>query len=661
MRREVRRSGVFTRRALAVLCGQAAVLGLLGVRLYQVQITEGARYATLARQNRVSLRMIAPVRGTILDRFGTVVADNKQNWRALLVAEQAPDVGRTLDRFSRIVPLDARARARIRRDLRRNRRFIPVLVQDFLTWEQMAEIEENAPDLPGILVDVGESRTYPFGPTLAHLVGYVAPPTPADVTADPALALPGMRVGRTGVEKFRERDLRGTAGAVQMEVNAYGRVIRELARQEGTPGAEVTLTIDTALQQVAMDRLGGESASAVLLDCRNGEVLAMASAPSFDPSLFDTGVSAAQWHAWVSNERAPLTDKAAVGVYSPGSTFKMAVGLAALSAGAVGPATTFFCPGYFELGNRKFYCWKRGGHGTIDMHGALEQSCDVFFYHTALAAGIDRIAAMAHRLGLGTRLDLDLPLQAEGLIPTRAWRRAQGHPWELGETAISGIGQGFVQVTPLQLATYAARLATGRAVQPHVTRAIGGTVLPGGEAADWPLLDLPEPLLDLVRRGMFSVVNEPRGTGWTVRLPPALGVHMAGKTGSAQVADVSQAERARGGYNSSTMPWKLRPNALFVAFAPFEAPRYAAAVVVAHGDEGASAAAPIAHDLMVAALTRDPAGRTVAPGVAVQGEGTGTQPGAAGGGAPARIPAGTAPGMIPNIAPGAVAAAGSTT
>ncbi|MGH7044440.1 MAG: penicillin-binding protein 2, partial [Acetobacteraceae bacterium] len=432
MRREARRTGVFTRRALFALGGQATALGLLGVRLYQVQVTEGARYATLARQNRVSLRMTAPVRGRILDRFGTVLAGNKQNWRALLVAEQAADVGRTLDRFSAIVPLETRERVRILRDVHRNRRFIPVLVRDFLSWEQMAEIEVNAPDLPGIVVDVGETRVYPFGPNFAHVVGYVAPPTPADVEADPSLALPGMRVGRAGVEKFREDSLRGTAGAVQMEVNAFGRVIRELARQGGMQGDQVGLTLDATLQQIAMNRLGGESASAVLLDCRNGEVLAMASTPSFDPGLFDTGVSQAEWRTWVGNERAPLIDKAAVGVYSPGSTFKMAVGLAALAAGAVGANQTFFCPGYFELGNRRFYCWKRGGHGTIAMQHAIEQSCDVFFYHTALAAGIDRIAAMAHRLGLGTRLDLDLPSQAEGLIPTRAWRRAQGHPWELG-------------------------------------------------------------------------------------------------------------------------------------------------------------------------------------------------------------------------------------
>jgi penicillin-binding protein 2 len=618
VRREARRTGVFTRRALLALGGQGVLLGLLGARLYQVQVTEGRRYATLARQNSVSLRMIAPVRGRILDRSGTVLAGNKQNWRALLIAERAGDITRTLDRFSRIVPLDPRERARIRRDVSRNRRFIPVLVRDFLSWAQMAEIEVSAPDLPGIVVDVGETRVYPFGPTLAHVVGYVAPPTPADVARDPALALPGMRIGRTGVEEFRERDLQGTAGAVQMEVNAYGRVIRELARQDGTLGADVGLTIDAGLQQVAMDRLGGESASAVLLDCRNGEVLVMASTPSFDPGLFDTGVSEAQWRAWVDNERTPLINKATVGLYAPGSTFKLAVALAALQAAAITPTTKFFCPGHFQLGDRTYYCWKRGGHGLIDLHGAIEQSCDVFFYHTALHTGIDAIAAMAHRLGLGVHLDLDLPLQAAGLIPTRAWRRAQGHPWVLGDTVISGIGQGFVQVTPLQLATYAARLATGRAIQPHVTRRVGSTLMPGGHAKDWPLLDVEEPLLDEVRRGMFAVVNGPRGTARTQRLPPALGVHMAGKTGSAQVANVSRAARAHGGFHSSKLPWKLRPNALFVAFAPFEAPQFAAAVVVAHGNEGAEAAAPVVHDLMVAALTRAPAGGLAGTGNAAE-------------------------------------------
>ena len=630
MRREARRTGVFTRRALFVLGGQAGLLGLLGARLYQVQITEGARYASLARHNSVSVRMLPPPRGRILDRFGAVLAGNKQNWRALLIAEQTRDIDATLDRFSALVPLDPRERARIRRDVSRQRRFIPVLVRDFLTWDQMAQIEVNAPSLPGIVVDVGETRIYPLGPTLAHVVGYVAPPTPGDVEADPTLALPGMRIGRTGVERYRENALRGTAGAVQLEVNAYGRVIRELARQEGVPGDDVELSIDAGLQQLAMERLSTErSASAVVLDCRNGEVMAMASTPSFDPSLFDTGVSAAQWRAWTTDPGAPLIDKATVGLYAPGSTFKMAVALAALHAGAITPQQTFFCPGYFELGKTRFYCWKRGGHGTIDLHGAIQQSCDVFFYNTALRAGIDRIASTGHGLGLGTSLDIDLPAQADGLIPTRAWRRAHGHPWTLGFTVIAGIGQGFVQVTPLQLATYAARLASGRAVQPRLARRIGGQALsPGGgggtAADDWPLLDVAEPLLDAVRRGMFAVVNTPQGTARASALPAALGVHMAGKTGSAQVMDVSRAQRKLG-FHTAGLPWRFRPNALFVAYAPFDAPRYAVSVVVEHGNEGAEAAAPIARDLMAAALTRDPANRTLPPGaVAAAGPGAAT-------------------------------------
>ncbi|MDE2006888.1 MAG: penicillin-binding protein 2, partial [Rhodospirillales bacterium] len=282
MRREIRTGRVFTRRALAVLAGQTALFGLLAARLYQVQVREGARYASLARQNSVSLRMIAPIRGRIRDRKGVALADNRQNWRALLIAEQSRDVPATLARFARIVPLDGRARARIGRDLRRNRRFIPVLVADFLSWEQMARIEADAPNLPGIVVDVGQTRVYPFGPDFAHVVGYVGPPTPADVAADPALALPGMRVGRTGVERYREQNLRGEAGSAQLEVNAYGRVIRELAHDGGVPGEDVTLALDASLQRLAMTRLAGQSASAVVLDCRNGEVLAMASSPSFD-------------------------------------------------------------------------------------------------------------------------------------------------------------------------------------------------------------------------------------------------------------------------------------------------------------------------------------------------------------------------------------------
>ncbi len=612
MRLDTRRTSVFTRRALLAMGAQVTALGVLGTRLYQVQVAEGARYATLARDNSVSVRMVAPPRGRILDRFGIVLANNKENWRALLVAEQTTDVGRTLDNFSQLVPLDDRERARIEREVKRHRRFIPILVRDFLSWDDMARIEVNAPDLPGILIDVGATRVYPFEDRLAHLIGYVAPPSEKDLDGDPMLSMPGIRVGRAGIEKSRDTELRGRAGVMQLEVNAYGRVIRELERQEGIPGDDVGLALDARLQQAVLDRLGGESASAVVLDCRNGEVLAMVSNPSFDPSLFNTGVPQSQWQAWANDPRAPLINKATDGVYAPGSTFKMAVALAALQSHAITPSDHFSCPGYFDLGNARFHCWRKGGHGSLNLHGGIKNSCDVFFYQVALKAGIDPIAAMAHRLGMGTTLQVDLPTQRVGLIPTREWRRARGHGWNLGDTVVAGIGQGYIQVTPLQLATYVARVATGRAIQPHLTRTIAGEMVSGSSADDWPLLDLPEQFLTAVRQGMWAVVNEPGGTAPEARLPNPH-VQLAGKTGSAQVRRVSREQREHG-FDSSKLPWKYRPNALFVAYAPYDAPRYAVSVVIEHGNAGATAAAPIARDIMMDALKRDPVDRTTAPG-----------------------------------------------
>jgi penicillin-binding protein 2 len=606
VRREGKRTGVFTRRALLAGGVQLTAFGVLAAKLYQVQVVEGAKYATLADSNRVSARLIAPPRGRLLDRTGTPVANNNQNWRALLIAEQTEDVGGTLDAFSQIVPLADHERARIERELRRHRRFIPVTVREFLTWEDMARIEVNAPDLPGILVDLGTTRLYPNGATLAHVIGYVAPPTEADMGEDPMLALPGIRIGRAGVEKWYDLKLRGRAGAVQLEVNAVGRVIRELERQEGTQGQDITLTIDADLQQQVLGHLGDESASAVVLDARNGEVLAMATNPSFDPGVFNSGVSQAQWIEWTANRRAPLINKAAAGLYAPGSTFKMVVALSGLEAKTITPWDKINCPGYLDLGDTRFHCWSKGGHGMLDLHGGLKNSCDVFFYETARRTGMDRIAAMANRFGLGVKLDIELPGARKGFVPTREWRIAQGKPWNIGDTIVHGIGQGYLQLTPMSLATMVARIATGRAIQPHLTRSIGGVLQPGARPEDWPSMGLPERELHAVRDGMWAVVNDEHGTAPLARLPLP-GVQMAGKTGSTQVRRVSREAREHG-YKSDNLPWEFRPHALFVAFAPYDAPKYALAVVVEHGNAGAAMAAPIARDIMVDVLTRDPAG-----------------------------------------------------
>jgi penicillin-binding protein 2 len=602
--------GVFTRRALLLGVGQLGVFGALGAKLYRTQIIEGERYATLSDSNRISERLIAPPRGRILDRSGALLGGHQTNWRALFTAGQA-DAGAMLDAFAQLVPLTDAERAHIERELRSRHRFVPVTLREFLTREEMARIEVNAPDLPGVIVDVGTTRTYPQGPALAHVVGYVAPPNDEDVAENPTLGLPGLRIGRAGMEKAHDARLRGQPGAVQMEVNAAGRIIRELDRQEGVPGQDLGLTIDASLQASVLQRLGDESASAVVLDARNGEVLAMTTNPSFDPGLFNSGVSQAQWVEWTRNRRTPLINKASAGLYPPGSTFKMVVAMARLEANVIGPKDRIACPGFLDLGDTRFHCWSKHGHGPLDMRGGLKNSCDVFFYEVARRAGIDRVAAMANRFGIGVDLEIELPGARKGLMPTRAWRRTRGKAWNIGDTISCGIGQGYIQTTPLALATYVARIASGRAVQPHLTRSIDGAMQKGAMPEDWPALDLPERGLHLLREGMWAVVNEAGGTAPVARINLP-GMQLAGKTGSSQVRHVSRNQREHG-FNSAKLAWEFRPHALFVCYAPYDAPRYAVAVVVEHGNAGAAAAAPLGRDIMIDVLTRDPAAQPNAP------------------------------------------------
>lgn len=600
-REEEQRRSVFTRRALILGGIQLGAFGFLGYRLHKLQVEEGQRFATLAEENRLSARLLSPPRGRILDRNGHVVAGNRLNWRALLVAEQTQDVGASLETFSRIVPLTDIERARVERELRRRRRFVPTIVREFLQWEEMARIEVNAPDLPGILIDVGTTRLYPEGEHLAHMVGYVAPPAERDMDGDPLLALPGVRVGRSGVERHHDTLLRGRAGAVQLEVNAVGRVIRELDRREGVAGQDIEISVDTELQKTLRAKIE-EGTSAVVLNARNGEILAMASQPSFDPNIFNSGVSAAQWRQWTAHRSTPLINKATNGLYAPGSTFKMVVALAALEARVTTPFERVSCPGHLDFGDTRFHCHNRNGHGGMDMRSAIKLSCDVYFYEMARRVGINRIAAMGRKFGMGVDLEVELPGTRRGLMPTREWREAQGRPWNIGDTIVHGIGQGFYQLTPLSMATMTARLASGRALQPHLTRSIGGRAVRGGRAEDWPSLGIPDRDLRLVRDAMWAVVNEGGGTAGASRLPAGYG-QMAGKTGTTQVRRVTREQRERG-FNVSQVPREWRPHALFVAYAPHDNPQYAVSVIVEHGSSGSGAAAPLARDIMVETMNR---------------------------------------------------------
>jgi penicillin-binding protein 2 len=613
--RDQERYRVFSRRAALVAGGKLVLLSALAGRMYYLQVIEADRYRTLAEDNRINLRLLAPPRGTIFDRYGVEIATNQQNYRLVVVPERSPDIDQTLARVARFIALDERDRKRVRKVIRRKRGFVPVTIRENLDWREVAKIEVNTPDLPGVLIEVGQTRLYPFGETAAHLLGYVGAVSERELTGDPLLELPSFKIGKNGVEKVRDIRLRGRGGRSAVEVNATGRVIREVSRNEGQPGDEIRLTIDMGLQDFAHKRIGAESGAVTVMDVRTGEVLALASAPAFDPNAFNKGVSRDYWRELTTNERAPLTNKAVTGLYAPGSTFKMMVALAALEGGLVGPDHRVFCRGFVRLGKARFHCWKKHGHGHLDMVGALQQSCDVYFYDLARRVGVNRITAMAERFGLGAPTGIGLPGEKPGLMPTREWKLAViGKRWQGGETLVAGIGQGFVLATPLQLAVMAARIGNGgHAVKPRIFASPPGKGLQESNAPSsgpGPSLGISDAALDVVRQGMFAVSNSPRGTAYRSRIREERW-RLAGKTGTSQVRRISLGERRTGILKNAQRPWKDRDHALFVAYAPVHEPRFAISVVVEHGGGGSKAAAPIARDVLVEAFKRVEAAQTV--------------------------------------------------
>lgn len=609
MNRDNDRYRILTRRTLVLGGLKLGLLSTLVGRLYYLQVLESARYSTLADENRISMRLIAPSRGVILDRRGVPLAVNHQNYRVVLVPERTRDVDATLSLLSHVVPLTDADRRRIQREIQRKRRFVPVTVKDNLGWDQVATIEVNALDLPGVAIEVGEIRHYPYAEATAHILGYVGAVSGAELSGDPVLSLPGFRIGKAGVERYLEKYLRGVAGTAHLEVNAVGRVIRELDRNEGEPGREVTLTIDVALQQFTQKRLAGErSAAAVLMDVHSGAIYALASSPSYDPNRFTTGINAELWEELLSNPTSPLTNKVTAGQYAPGSTFKTVVAIAALESGLVSPHYTVYCPGHMDLGDHRFHCWKRGGHGSVDMVDALRQSCDTYFYDISRRITIDRIADMARRFGLGETLGLDLPGERPGIVPSRHWKQAtMGAAWQQGETLVASIGQGYVLSTPLQLAVMTCRLANGGyAVKPHIVKQIRQGP---AEQTVWPPIGVQKHNLDVVLEGMNAVTNHPHGTAYKARIEEP-GMEMGGKTGTSQVRRISMAERAVGVVKNEDLPWRERDHALFIGYAPVDAPRYAMAAVVEHGGGGSVVAAPIVRDVLLECQRLDPARST---------------------------------------------------
>lgn len=601
MNRDNDKGKVLIRRSLIMALIKFLLLMVIIARLYYLQVYQADRYKTLADENRISTRLLVPPRGIIFDRNGVTIASNQQNFQALIVAEQAPNVQETLDAFKKIMPLSEAEEERIKKDLKRNRSFVPIKIRDNLSWEEVSRIQLNAPDLPGIVIDEGLTRYYPFGAGMAHILGYVSSVSDKDVKDDPLLEVPGFKIGKSGIEKYLEKALCGESGNLKLEVNAYGRIMKEIERVDGIPGKDVQLTIDSRLQQKAFELFGEESGAAVLLDVHTGEILAFVSAPSFDPNMMTQGLSTEDWNALLHNERNPLTDKAISGQYSPGSTFKMIVALAALEAGVIKPETRTYCAGKMFLGNHAFHCWKKEGHGHLNVVEALQHSCDIFFYETAQKLGIEKIADMARRFGLGSKINIGLENEKAGLIPDKEWKlRRFGEPWQQGESLISGIGQGYILTTPLQLATMTARLVNGGyEIKPTFLK------VSDGEKSKIKKIDVSPANLELIKEGMYAVVNKPGGTAWRSQFDYH-GQRMGGKTGTTQVRRITMKERREGIKKESELPWRLRNHALFVGYAPHDNPKYAVAVLVEHGGGGSSVAAPLAGKILREAVMLDP-------------------------------------------------------
>jgi len=632
-----------TRRLLLVGGGQLVLGAVLVGRLYQLQVAQTDRFRKLSDNNQFNARMTEAPRGRIFDSAGRLLAGNADVFEMNVVPAHVNDLPKLLHAVNQIIPLKPQEVARVLETAKSQPNFLNIPIRTGLTQRELSRLSIRSAVLAGVSFDRRYRRIYPQGRLAAHLTGYVSPVTRRETDADRQLRrLPYLRTGKVGLERAEESRLRGEFGIEQVEMNARGKPVRILDDVLPKAGQDLHLSVDMEIQNFVSRRLQQgraelmqvesedvqralmqdksllahldngdnlilkdengkltppESGAAILMDIRTGDIRAMVSQPGYDPNIFTDRLSTKDWGRLNNHPRNPLLNRALSGLYSPGSTFKMVVLAAALEAGVVTTNTRYACPGFFEFGDRKFYCWNKTGHGNVNGELAIERSCDVYFYEVALKVGIDRIHNMAQRLGLGIMSKLGIPGEKLGIMPNRAWKQAaRGAPWTPGETVIAGIGQGFVLTTPIQLAVMTARLANGKdAVEPRLFKA-------DDRPPQFKPLDVSPAIIRELQKGMRSVTNGTLGTARRYDLPD---IGMSGKTGTVQVKRITEAQREAGITDNIDRPWKERDHALFVGYAPVKNPKYAACVVVEHGGSGSSMAAPIARDILGFALQRE--------------------------------------------------------
>ena len=590
---------------------------VLIVRMAYLQVIKGDEYKLRSESNSVRLRKLKPFRGLIMDSRRQVLVDNQPAFDLIYVPSRIMDISQIT---SAVAGVYAKRGLTLSADLLalgKTKPFVPVRLERNINLEKIALVETHALDLPGVVVEVVPVRKYLGGDIISHIIGYTGEISREELEEWESDEIgPGDIIGKAGLEKLLDPYLTGRPGAEQVEVNVTGRVIKSLGSVAPVSGLNAVLTIDFDLQTVAVNALEGRNGAVVVLDTRDGSVLVLISSPSFDPNLFHGGISQRDWDKLARDPRHPMENRAVSGQYPPGSTYKIVTAAAALSEGLITPETRFYCNGSFSLGNRSYRCWQRHGHGWVNLHRALVESCDVYFYNLGKALGVDKLAEYARSFGFGVRTGIDLPREKPGLVPTREWKLKRfKEPWQPGENIPISIGQGFDLVTPLQLAGAYAALANGGILwHPRLVKQIeeaDGRIVKQFPPQQAGTVSLSAPHLEMIRRGLWGVVNEPGGTGGALRRPEG---DVAGKTGTAQVVGLPQDDRAR---RARILSGRFRDHALFACFAPHKQPEIAVTVIVENAGHGGSVAAPIARKIVDAyfQLKKERAAPKIAPAV----------------------------------------------
>ena len=580
---------ILNRRAFFLFLGKMSLFSIVGWRLFNIQIVNSGKYKTLSKNNQIDVEILYPVRGVIKDRNQNIIASNIKVFDLYIIPEKAGDIAKTLSKLSNFIELDFKKRRNIINLAKKIKKFEKIKIFENLDWNTLELIESNKNYLDGIQLIVDFQRVYPQKEVFSHLTGYLNKPTKKDLNLPYISNMPLLNIGQQGLEKSFNEILVGKAGSREIEVNASGRIIREIFKKPSTKGGDISLTLDINLQKYCLSKLLNHRAgSIVVINIANGEILSMVSSPNFDSNLITKKPNQKYWDSLINNSLSPLTDRSIQGLYSPGSTFKMMVAIAALRNGYIESSELVPCTGKIEYGDRLFHCWKTRGHGSMDIITAIRESCDVFFYQLSLKVGIDKIAKVALDFGLGKTYPLNLRNQKKGIIPSKKWKKENlKENWYAGETLNAAIGQGYVLTNPLQLAVMTARIASGG-------KKILPSIIKGEKKKKFDVMKEYKSELKIIHEAMFKVVNDKKGTANRAK---AENFSFSGKTGTSQVKKITIEERESDDFRNIEIEWKNRDHALFVGYMPSNDPKYSVSVVIEHGGSGASTAAPIAKDI----------------------------------------------------------------